>query len=223
MRCQPRSSAVKSGVNVGQEGRGPVLACLARGFPAHHRHSPPGRAGTPCSLQEWFEIGARLCPQGRAGTCPGTSWDPHRARAVAASPPRRRRAWLPATGLLPAGPARGGPRPLVRRPAPAVSREILDLGGSFAGKSGVTVGHHAVPGGCWAGTLPWCWPLPWGGGAVCPRECFGGLLCSWGSKGRSKRCWGCTARHDARHPAPTLGTPLRHQAIGHGTPGRRAV
>lgn len=36
----------------------------------------------------------------------------------------------------------------------------------------------------------------------------GWLLRSWETKGRSKRCQGCTAWHDAGCPAPTPGTPL---------------
>lgn len=199
-----------------------MLASPARGFPARHRHSPLAHARTPFSLREWFlaQDTSRV-PEVGQGTCSGTGWSPRhaRAQAVTTSPPRRR-AWLPAAGLLPAGPAPRGPRPLARHPAPLVSRETLDFQRQLCRKSGFTVGCHAVPGGCWAGTRPWFRPSLLGGFWSVPGSVFGEAVAFMGKQReeqvvsglhRPTRCR--TPRYDVRLPAPTPGTPPRDTGV----------
>lgn len=106
-----------------------------------------------------FWLRAHLHPQGQAETCSGTGWSPHRAQVVTASP---RAAGVP--GSLPLAPL-----PLfIGRPQP--SR------GSFATKSGITVGLPRCVGGLpgWhTSALP---ALASGQGAVCPQERFAGIV-----------------------------------------------
>lgn len=157
-----------------------------------------------------FCLRARLHPQGQAETCSGTVCSAHRAQVVTASPPCRRHPWLPAGGLLPAGPARGGPRPLA--PLPLFPGRPQPSRGSFATKAALPWGYHAVPGGCQAGTHLRCQPSPWGRRLSVPRRVLRGLLCSRQSQERSKRYQGGTVRYDTEHPGCRRPQPhpLRH-------------
>lgn len=91
-----------------------------------------------------------------------------------------------APGSLPPASSRQAPRGEAPGPSPATPLPLFPgrpwtSRGSFAAK----VGCHTVPGGCWAGTRPWFRPSLLGG-CPSPGAFFGGVLCSWENKGRSK-------------------------------------
>jgi len=176
-----RGSAAKPGVDVGREERGPVLASPARGFPARCQHSPRSQAGTPCSLGSGFRFGARLCPRGWAGTCSGAGWGPHGAWVAAASPRR----WPP-PGEPPS-------------PAPAFSRETLDLQRQLCHKSGFSGG---LPGWHTPVTLA----LPRGGGLPVPGSVSGGRSVHGKAKGGASGV-------RAAPPSTTLGPLPRDPGV----------
>lgn len=162
-----------------------------------HEFGSPSQTGTPCSLWKCSLAWGTSVPRGCAASCSMSVPIGHHCSMPPVFP-------APCCRPLPGMPHAGRPP----APRPGVSRQTLALQRQLCHRSGFTPG-------CRAGTLP----------SVRPQEQqrSGWLLCSWETKGRSKRCQGCTAWHDAGCPAPAPGTPMCHQAPLYGTLGCRMV